>query len=44
MPFVNGKYYMNPFHGVAVERERLRAAGAENAEPEVVSATDGSRR
>lgn len=40
MPFVNRKYYMNPLYGVAVERERLRATGAEDTEPEVESATD----
>lgn len=31
---------MNPLYGVAVERERLRATGAEDTEPEVESATD----
>lgn len=44
MPFVNGKYYMNPFHGVALARERLRAADGQDAEPEIVSATGAQPR
>lgn len=40
MPFVNGRYYANPFYGAALERARLRATGAEDAEPEVVSASE----
>ena len=28
MPFVNGKYYMNPQYGVAIENARLKGAFA----------------
>ncbi len=39
MPFINGRYYMNPAYGRAVERARLRAVSAENREPEEVPAS-----
>lgn len=28
MPYINGKYYMNPFYGAALERARLEAEGS----------------
>ena len=40
MPFINGKFYASPAYGLALERARLRAAGSENSEPEVVSAQE----
>lgn len=44
MPVINGRFYMNPGYGRALERAWLREEGAENDEPEVVSAaeTDGA--
>lgn len=30
MPYINGKYYMNPFYGAALERAKLEAGGSPN--------------
>lgn len=44
MPLINGRFYTNPAHGRGLERARLREEGAENDEPEVVSAAKADGR
>lgn len=40
MPFINGRFYMNPAYGRALEAARLADEGAEDEKPEMLAASD----
>jgi hypothetical protein len=44
MPFINGKFYMNPAYGRAVERARANETASGNHEPQQRQGQDNARR